>query len=94
MLPLLLLSLLQESSLYGSEIMKLIDNMSHGEWCSGPAAARRIYTLTDAGRREYPATRERLLDELRSAHAVIDQHLKALETMVSGERIDHEHNHS
>lgn len=56
-----------------------------GEWRSGRAAAKRIYTLTDAGRAALPALQRQLLDELRAVKEVVDLHIVAFEELLEGE---------
>ncbi|MCP4716711.1 MAG: PadR family transcriptional regulator [Deltaproteobacteria bacterium] len=108
MLPMYLLSLLQEKSLHGTEIMQAIAAMSggtwkpspgsvypllkkleedgfiQGEWKSGRAAATRVYTITDEGRKGLPEIRRRILGQLQEARETIDRHILVMEKMLTG----------
>jgi len=60
------------------------DGLIAGTWESGRAAAKRVYAITPAGREELPRLQRRLLSELRVVKGVVDQHIAALEAIVTG----------
>ena len=49
------------------------------EWQAGRAAAKRVYSITSMGRKELPALRQRLLEDLKDAREIIEAHITALE---------------
>ena len=67
------------------------DGLLHGEWQSGQAAAKRIYSITERGRAELPELQRHLLAELRTVKEIIDQHVEALEHVLAGDSTGYGH---
>jgi DNA-binding PadR family transcriptional regulator len=61
-------------------VLRKLEQGGHisGAWRRTRSAPRRVYRLTQKGRRALPGMRERLVEQLESARYLIDQHLAIL----------------
>jgi DNA-binding PadR family transcriptional regulator len=61
-------------------VLRKLEQEEHiaGEWERTQSAPKRIYQLTDKGRRALPDLRHRLVAQLTTARHLIDDHLAAL----------------